>query len=89
MIKSKIQTNREQSYTINLDQITERMTKDQKKATEPNQRTESYNWLISFPLKEHSYILNKQQLWDVICVRYNWAVPNLPALCKCGLNYNL
>ena len=89
MIKSKIQTNREQSYTINLDQITERMTKDQKKATEPNQRTESCNWLISLPLKEHSYILNKQQLWDVICVRYNWAIPNLPALCKCGLNYNL
>ena len=32
-----------------------------------------YNWLVSLPLKERSYILNKQQFWDAICIRYNQA----------------
>ena len=65
------------------------MTEDQKKTKQLNQRPGSCNWLTSLPLTKHSYIFNKKQFWDAICIRYNWALPNLPVMCVYGFNYNL
>ena len=36
------------------------------------------NWLTALPMREYKYILNKQQFWDSIRLRYGWPVPGLP-----------
>ena len=30
------------------------------------------NWLNVALVKKYNYILNKQQFWDKICLKYNW-----------------
>ena len=60
-VKSKIRKAREESHKIKLDHLRKNMTNEQQKINELNQRPRSYNWLISFPLKEHNYTLNKQK----------------------------
>ena len=52
MVNSNIETNREQSNRIKLDQIGERITEDQKKTNKLNKRLGSYKWFIS----EHNYL---------------------------------
>ena len=88
-IKTKIQKAREESHKIKLEQLRTKMTPEQQKTNELNQKPGSYNWLISLPLKEHNYNLNKQQFWDALRIRYNWALPRLPTTCVCGSSYNL
>ena len=40
-------------------------------------------------MREYNYILNKQQFWDSIRLRYGWSVPGLPSKCPCGENFNI
>ena len=41
-------------------------------------------WLSALPLKRLGYILNKQEFYDAICLRYGWSIPNTPKYCGCG-----
>ena len=40
-------------------------------------------------MREFNYVLNKQQFWDSIRLRYGWAIPGLPASCLCGESFNV
>ena len=46
-------------------------TRENRKESQRIKLNGSYNWLISLPLKDHIYILNKQQFWDAICITFN------------------
>ena len=46
------------------------------------------SWLHVIPLKEFNYTLSKQEFWDVIRLRYNWPIPNLPLRCACGERFD-
>ena len=40
-------------------------------------------------MREFNYVLNKQQFWDSIRLRYGWVIPGLPASCLCGESFNV
>ena len=65
------------------------MNGEQKRINEANQECGLYNWLICLPIKEYGYDLNKEQFWDALRIRYNWALPRLPLECACGNKYSL
>ena len=44
--------------------------------------TGSSNWLSVVLVKEYNQVLNKQQFWDGLRLRYNQQIPGLP--CKKG-----
>ena len=37
----------------------------------------SSNWLTTLPINDGGYVLNKQQFWDALRIRYNWQIPVL------------
>eukprot|EP00116_Pleurobrachia_bachei_P008201 sb/3468463/ len=41
-------------------------------------------WLTALPLKEHGFVLNKQQYRDAILLRYNLPLEDVPIACACG-----
>ena len=42
------------------------------------------SWLTALPLKEHGFVLNKQQFHDALLLRYNLPFQNTPLSCACG-----
>ena len=42
------------------------------------------SWLTALPLKEHGFVLNKQQYRDALLLRYNLPFEDVPAACACG-----
>ena len=66
-IKSEIGKAREELHKTKLDRLRENMTNEQQKTNELIQRP--YNCLISLPLMEHNYNLNKQQFLDALRIR--------------------
>lgn len=41
-------------------------------------------WLTALPLKNLGYSLNRAEFRDALYLRYNWRIPNTPAVCACG-----
>ena len=41
-------------------------------------------WLSALPLQSLGYVLNKSDFRDSICLRYGWAIANVPRYCSCG-----
>ena len=41
-------------------------------------------WLSALPLQSLGYVLNKREFRDSICLRYGWAIANVPRYCSCG-----
>ena len=46
-------------------------------------------WLTTLPLKEENYVLNKQEFFDGIFMRYTWEMKNLPSNCACNARFSL
>lgn len=42
------------------------------------------SWLVTLPLAEHGFHLNKRDFRDALALRYNWPIPDLPTSCACG-----
>ena len=38
---------------------------------------------------DSDYVLNKQEFWDNIRLRYGWTIPGLPATCACGDKFTI
>ena len=38
---------------------------------------------------DSDYLLNKQEFWDNIRLRYGWRIPGLPATCACGDKFTI
>ena len=45
--------------------------------------------MTTLPIKEESYNLTKQLFWDLVRMRYNWALSKLPSVCECGMKFDL
>ena len=41
-------------------------------------------WLTVLPLREMGFNLNKREFRDVIKLRYDWPVDDIPSTCVCG-----
>ena len=46
------------------------------------------SWLNVIPLKEMGFDLNKREFRDALHLRYDWSIPDKPAVCVCGDNFD-
>ena len=44
-------------------------------------------WLITLPIKDEGFQLDKQTFWDLIRIRYGYQLTRLPEKCACGAHY--
>ena len=65
------------------------MDEIQKRRNEIAQESGSSNWLTVIPVIDSDYVLNKQEFWDNIRLRYGWRIPGLPATCACGDKFTI
>ena len=47
------------------------------------------SWLTTLSIKEEGYVLNKQQFWDTLLIRYDRRLKRIPSHCACGNTFNL
>ena len=55
---------------------------------ELSQEKGSSSWLNVIPLKEMGFDLSKREFRDALHLRYDWSIPDKPAVCVCGDNFN-
>ena len=44
---------------------------------------------MALPLEEESYVLNKEEFRDALCLRYDLPLKNLPSKCPCNQPFNI
>ena len=54
-----------------------------------NQEKGASTWLSTLPLKEEEYSLSKQEVWDLVKIRYGWPLLRLPNRSSYGAKYGL
>ena len=54
-----------------------------------NQEQNASSWLTSLPLKEESYIVNKQCFFNLIRIRYGWQLDRLLSKWECGSTFSI
>ena len=47
------------------------------------------SWLTALPIKENGFFLEKQAFWDILYLRYNIQLKNLPSKCVCGKSFTI
>ena len=87
--RQQIKNERRKINENKLQQLRQKMIAEAKRTNDAHRETGASNWLTSLPLEELDYHLNKQQFWDAIRIRYNWALSNLPAECVCGKKFDI
>ena len=55
---------------------------------ELSQEKGSSSWLNVIPLKEMGFDLSKREFRDALHLRYDWSIPDKPAVCVCGDNFD-
>ena len=88
----KIKWDVERENRTNIQQKSEDLFKtvspSLRRAMELSQEKGSSGWLSIIPLKEMGFDLNKRQFRDALHVRYDWSIPDKPAVCVCGDNFD-
>ena len=87
--KNKIRQRRRDNNKIKLEEIRSNLDVQAIKINDANQEKGTYNWLTVLPLEEHNFYLSKEEFKDAIRMRYNWAMPRLPATCACGERFSV
>ena len=71
-----------------LETIRKEMSSEERKQNDLNLETGASSRLITLPIKEEGYNLNKQSLWDLLSIRYGWRLKRIPSHCACGNTFN-
>ena len=72
-----------------LEALREKMDEEGKRLNDLIQEVGSSNWLTTLSIKDHGYVLNKQQFCNAIRTRYNWEIPRLTSHCGCGASFEI
>jgi len=67
-----------------LIELTDSLSPDLPQVVQQTRDKRASSWLNALPIKEHGLPLNKQEITDSLCLRYNLPLPNLPSYCACG-----
>ena len=54
-----------------------------------NKESGASNWLTVLPLKVQGYDLNKEQFWDALRIKHNWALARTPSDCAWGVKFSV
>ena len=87
-IKNKITRTRLTRHRILVD-VRAHMNENQQRLNDFNQEPGASNWILSLPLQDEGYVLNKQLFWDLVHVRYSWELTRLPENCVYGVRFSL
>ena len=85
-IKKKIKRDRQEYNQQKLIDIKLRLTSQQCRLNNINTEQGASRWL---PIEEEGYMLNKQEFWDLVNIRYGWPLSQTPRTCTCGNNFNI
>jgi len=47
------------------------------------------SWLTTLPLEEEYFVLNKQEFFDAIFMRYRWLMKRMLTKCSCQANFTI
>ena len=75
---------RESQLKEEYKRLSEQLDISKKKALEFSREKGSSAWLSALPLESLGYTLNKAQFRDALCLRFGWALTNVPQFCGCG-----
>ena len=89
VLKGKIKLLQLQHHQKNLKMIRQDITEPQQRLNSMNQEQGPSNWLTTLAIKEEGYYLTKQPFWDLVRMRYNWALSRLMPVCECGMKLDL
>ena len=87
--KNNIKTQKSKRYEDILEHLPTQMNPMQQRLNKLNTESGSSIWLASLPLKEEGYVINKQNFWDLVKIRYGWELTRLPENCECGAKFNI
>ena len=87
-IKNELKRKKISNYKIKLEELRNAMNEKVKRCNDISNKTGSSNWISVIPMCEFNYVLNKQQFWDSIRLRYGWPIPGLPVSCSCGKGFS-
>ena len=79
-----LKQSKEQRLQEECKEIAKSLSDKRTKALEMSCESGSSAWLSALPLEHLGYILNKTQFRDAVCLRYEWAIDNVPSFCVCG-----
>ena len=88
-VKNVIKKEKQTFNKTLLADIRNDMNEIQLRSNDLNQEIGSSNWLTTLPITDEGYVLNKQQFWDALRIRFNWEIPRLPSNCACGSKFEL
>ena len=89
VIKNKIKLLKLQHHQKKLKMNRQDITEPQQRLNSMNQEQGASIWLTILLIKEEGYNLTKQFFWDLVQMRYNWALPRLPSVCECDIKSDL
>ena len=89
VIKNKIKLLKLQHHQKKLKMNRQDIAEPQQRLNSMNQEQGASSWLTILLIKEEGYNLTKQFFWDLVQMRYNWALPRLPSVCECGMKLDL
>ena len=76
-IKNELKRRKMSNYKNKLEELRNSMNEKMKRCNDISNETGSSNWLNVIPMREFNYVLNKQQFWNSIGLRYGWPIPGL------------
>ena len=88
-IKNELKRRKIANYKNKLEELRNSMNEKMKRCNDISNETGSSNWLSVIPMLEFNNVLNKQQFWDSIRLRYGWPIPGLPVRFSCGEDFNV
>ena len=88
-IKNKITRTRLTRYHQILVDVRAHMNENQQRLNDINREPGVSSRILSLPLKDEGYVLNKQLFWHLIHIRYGWELTRLPENCVCGVKFSL
>ena len=69
--------------------IRSKLTTQQSRLNDINIEQRASTWLTTLPIEVKGYILNKQEFWDLVNIRYGWPLSRTLRTCACGSNVNI
>ena len=90
--KQKIKSQKTAHYSNFLNDLRDQMSTDQARPNDLVREKHASlwqrltNWLM--PIKDEGYSLTKQQLWDLLRMRYRWQLKRLSANCECVVTFS-
>ena len=88
-IKHKIKLERQTCNQQKLVNIKSKLTTQQCRLNDINIEQGASTWLTTLPIKDEGYMLNKQEFWNLVNIRYGWPLSRTLRICACGSNFNI